>query len=50
MAKKLDEVQKNGYDEVRKNELTRRIREQNVKRPNMKIEDLKVLSGGFVSI
>jgi len=50
MTKKLDEVQKSGYEEAKKNETTRRDRENNLKRPNMDIEDLKVLNNGFVSI
>ena len=50
MAKKLQEVQESGREEVAKNEKTRVQREENVKRPNMDVEDLKVLNGGFVSI
>jgi hypothetical protein len=50
MTKKLDEVQRAGYEEAKKNEKTRRLRENSLKRPNMDIEDLKVLNNGFVSI
>ena len=50
MARKLNEIQRDGPEELEKNETRRQVREQNVKRPNMDVEDLKVLSGGFVSI
>lgn len=50
MAKKLNEIQLDGEDEIKKNDKNRQIRELNVKRPNMDVEDLKVLNGGFVSI
>ena len=50
MAKKLDVIQQEGNEELKKNELQRQIRVDNVKRPNMDVEDLKVLNHGFVSI
>lgn len=50
MAKKLNQIQEEGTEELKKNETQRLIREANVKRPNMDVEDLKVLNNGFVSI
>ena len=50
MAKKLNEIQEEGNEELKKNETQRIVREKNVKRPNMDVEDLKVLNNGFVSI
>ena len=50
MARKLNDIQDQGKEELKKNELLRRVREDNVKRPNMDVEDLKVLNNGFVSI
>lgn len=50
MAKKLNEIQEEGTEELKKNETQRIVREKNVKRPNMDVEDLKVLNNGFVSI
>ena len=50
MAKKLDEIQKDGEKEAEKNELNRLIRENNVKPPNFDMSKLDVLKGGFVNI
>ena len=50
MAKKLHQVTAEGKEEILKNQRLRQVRERNVKRPNMDVEDLKVLNGGFVSI
>ena len=50
MAKKLDEIQKDGEKEAEKNELNRLIRENNVKPPSFDMTNLNVLKGGFVNI
>ncbi len=50
MAKKLSEIQNEGEEDFKKNEQKRLQRENNVKRPNMDVEDLKVQNHGFVSI
>ena len=50
MAKKLDEIQKDGEKEAEKNELNRLIRENNVKPPSFDMSKQNVLKGGFVNI
>ena len=50
MAKKLDEIQKDGEKEAEKNELNRLIRENNVKPPSFDMTKQDVLKGGFVNI
>lgn len=50
MASKLRQIQADGRAEVIRNEVQRQARETNVKRPNMDVENLKVLNHGFVSI
>ena len=50
MAQKLNQITEEGREEILKNQRLRQVRERNVKRPNMDVEDLKVLNGGFVSI
>ena len=50
MAKTLQAIKEEGASEVAKNEQARLKREISVKRPNLDIENIKVLNRGFVAI
>jgi len=50
MAEKLAQIENRGHEEINKNQVERQEREHNLKKPNMDVNDLRVLRGGFVSI